>query len=87
MSEETFEEPILELERRIDTLSGMGDDAAVRQEREQLEHELLATRARVYSALSAWQTTLVARHPRRPYTQDYVEHLVEDFVEIHGDRK
>ena len=87
MSEETFEEPILELERRIDTLSGMGDDAAVRQEREQLEHELLATRARVYSALSAWQTTLVARHPRRPYTRDYIEHLVEDFVEIHGDRK
>ena len=87
MSEDAFEEPILELERRIDTLSGMGDDAAVRQERERLEHELRATRARVYSALTPWQTTMVARHARRPYTLDYVEHLFEDFVEIRGDRK
>ena len=87
MSEEDFEAPILELERRIDALSGVGEDAAVRQERKQLERELLAARARVYAALTPWQTTLVARHPRRPYTLDYVEHLFEDFIEIHGDRK
>lgn len=87
MGEETFEEPILELERRIDALSGMGDDAAVQRQREGLEKELRALRARVYSRLTSWQKTLVARHPRRPYTLDYVGHLIEDFVEVHGDRK
>jgi acetyl-CoA carboxylase carboxyl transferase subunit alpha len=87
LDEDTFEEPILDLERRIDALSGMGDDVGIRRQREALIHELHAVRARVYSSLSPWQKTLVARHPRRPYTLDYVRHLVEGFVEMHGDRK
>ncbi|MBZ5638784.1 MAG: acetyl-CoA carboxylase carboxyltransferase subunit alpha [Acidobacteriia bacterium] len=87
MSEERFEEPILELERRIESLSGMGDDIGTRRQRERLERELETTRARIYGSLTPWQTTLVARHPRRPYTLDYVRHLVEGFVEVHGDRK
>jgi acetyl-CoA carboxylase carboxyl transferase subunit alpha len=87
LDEDTFEEPILELERRIDSLSGMGDDVGIRRQREMLEQELTAVRARVYAGLTPWQKTLVARHPRRPYTLDYLRYLLEGFVEIHGDRK
>ena len=86
MEEESFEEPILELERRIEALSGLDDAGTVRQ-RERLQAELHELRGRVFSELTPWQKTLVARHPRRPYTLDYVRHLFEGFVEIHGDRK
>jgi acetyl-CoA carboxylase carboxyl transferase subunit alpha len=85
--EDTFEEPILELERRIEALSGVGDDADTRDELAKLQEQLESLRTRVYSRLSAWQTTLVARHPKRPYTLDYVRLLVEGFEEIHGDRR
>ena len=87
MDEDAFEDPILELERRVESLSGMGDDVTTSRKREQLVLELQATRARIFAELSPWQKTLVARHPRRPFTLDYVRHLVEDFVEIHGDRR
>ncbi len=87
MEEDAFEEPILELERRVESLSGMGDDVAMQRKREQLEIELQAARALVFGSLSPWQKTLVARHPRRPFTLDYVRYLVDGFVEIHGDRR
>jgi acetyl-CoA carboxylase carboxyl transferase subunit alpha len=87
VSEERFEDPILELERKIESLSGMGDDISIRRQRERLERELDETRAKIYASLTPWQKTLVARHPRRPYTLDYVKNLIEGFVEIHGDRK
>jgi acetyl-CoA carboxylase carboxyl transferase subunit alpha len=85
--EDSFEEPILDLERRIEALSGTGDDGAVRRQREQLERELEQTRRRIFASLTPWQKTLVARHPKRPYTLDYVRFLVEGFVEVHGDRR
>ena len=85
--EDNFEEPILDLERRIEALSVTGSDRATVRQREQLELELEQTRARVMADLTPWQKTLLARHARRPYTLDYIEHLVEDFVEVHGDRK
>jgi acetyl-CoA carboxylase carboxyl transferase subunit alpha len=85
--EDAFEEPILELERRIEALGGVGEDAAIASEREALLQQLETLRSRIYSSLSAWQTTLVARHPRRPYTLDYVQHLVDGFEELHGDRR
>src|SRR5580765_5667740 len=87
MDEDAFEEPILELERRVESLSGIGDDVATQRKREQTEAELQAVRARVFGSLTAWQKTLVARHPRRPFTLDYVRYLIEGFVEIHGDRR
>ena len=87
MDEDAFEEPILELERRVESLSGMGDDVATQRKREQLEVELHAARETVFSSLTPWQKTLVARHPRRPFTLDYIRYLVEGFVEIHGDRR
>jgi len=87
VDEDNFEEPIVALERRIEALSGVGDDAATERERERLQQQLESLRATVYSSLSAWQKTLVARHPRRPYTLDYVTYQVEGFQEIHGDRR
>jgi acetyl-CoA carboxylase carboxyl transferase subunit alpha len=86
-TENGFEEPILALERRLEALSGVGDDPRIEAQREELEQELEATRARVFSSLSPWQKTMVARHPKRPYTLDYIKHMMEDFVEIRGDRK
>ena len=85
--EETFEEPIIELERRIEALSGVGDDETTRREREQLQEQLQSLRRTVFSRLTPWQTTLVARHPRRPYTLDYLRLLLDGFEEIHGDRR
>ena len=87
MDAETFEEPILELERRIEALPGVGDDAGADRRREKLYQELESLRASIFSKLTPWQTTLVARHAKRPYTLDYVEYLLDDFVEMHGDRK
>jgi acetyl-CoA carboxylase carboxyl transferase subunit alpha len=87
VDEDAFEEPIQELERRVESLSGMGDDVATQRKREQIEAELLAARARIFSSLTPWQKTLVARHPRRPFTLDYVRYLIDGFVEIHGDRR
>jgi acetyl-CoA carboxylase carboxyl transferase subunit alpha len=87
VDEDAFEDPIVELERRVESLSGMGDDVATQRKREQLVAELQATRAKVFAGLTPWQKTLVARHPRRPFTLDYVKHLVDGFVEIHGDRR
>jgi acetyl-CoA carboxylase carboxyl transferase subunit alpha len=85
--EETFEEPIIELERRIEALSGVGDDETTRREREQLQEQLQSLRRTVFSRLTSWQTTLVARHPRRPYTLDYLRLLLDGFEEIRGDRR
>jgi acetyl-CoA carboxylase carboxyl transferase subunit alpha len=85
--EDTFEEPILDLERRIDALSGVGDDADTRDELAKLQAQLESLRSSIYSRLSPWQTTLVARHPKRPYTLDYIRALIDGFEEVHGDRR
>ncbi len=87
MSEESFEEPIIELERRIEALSGVGGDETTRREREKLQDQLHRLRQTIFSGLTAWQTTLVARHPRRPHTLDYLRLLLDGFEEIHGDRR
>jgi len=87
VDEDGFEEPIADLERRIEALSGMEGDAGIERQRERLQAELRALRTTVYASLTPWQKTLVARHPKRPYTLDYVHALVEGFVETHGDRK
>jgi len=84
-----FEKPLAELERRIGELKHMdleqpgvdlSDDIA------RLEKKLNKMRRDVYSNISRWQRTQIARHPQRPYTLDYIEALMEDFVELHGDR-
>jgi acetyl-CoA carboxylase carboxyl transferase subunit alpha len=82
-----FEEPILKLRRRIEELSALPDDAAHRREIEKLREKLERTSQEIYGNLTPWQKTLVARHPSRPYTLDYIGALMTDFVELHGDRR
>jgi acetyl-CoA carboxylase carboxyl transferase subunit alpha len=82
-----FEEPILRLRRRIEELAALPDDAAHRREVERLREKLERLSREIYANLTPWQKTLVARHPLRPYTLDYVQALMTDFVEVHGDRR
>ena len=83
--ESTFEEPLLEIRRRIEELEEYPDGKTAEIER--LRKTLAKTTREIFSRLTPWQTTLVARHFDRPYTLDYVEHLMEDWVEVHGDRR
>jgi len=85
--EDDFERPLRELEKKIEELSGVpgGEDRA--DEIERLDRRLQALRQEVYARLTPWQRALVARHPKRPYTLDYIRLLFSEFVEIHGDRK
>src|SRR6266536_4731010 len=82
-----FEEPILRLRRRIEELATLPDDAAHRKEIERLREKLVRVSREIYASLTPWQKTLVARHPARPYTLDYIQGLMTDFVELHGDRR
>jgi acetyl-CoA carboxylase carboxyl transferase subunit alpha len=85
--EDGFEEPIHLLEAKIEELSGVGDDVAIERRRAAIRLELERLRAKIYAALTPWQKTLVARHARRPYTLDYLRHMCDGFVELHGDRR
>ncbi len=83
-----FEQPIAELEAKIEELRYVGDDAHVNINEEivrlrQKSEEL--TRS-IFSSLSPWQVSQLARHPQRPYTLDYVDWIFTDFHELHGDR-
>ncbi len=83
-----FEQPIAELETKIEELRFMQDDSAVdiSEEIARLEKKSQGLTKDIYAKLSPWQTALVARHPQRPYTLDYVSRLFTDFEELHGDR-
>jgi acetyl-CoA carboxylase carboxyl transferase subunit alpha len=82
-----FEEPILQLRRQIEELSAMEAEPARETEVAELRQKLTKVSSEIYSKLTPWQKTLVARHPQRPYTLDFIAMLFEDFTEIHGDRK
>jgi acetyl-CoA carboxylase carboxyl transferase subunit alpha len=79
-----FEKPMLELENRIAELRTAEDP--VRDEITRLEERLARLQQRIYGSLTAWQRTQIARHPKRPHTLDLVTLLLEDWVELHGDR-
>lgn len=83
-----FEQPIAELENKIEELRFVQEDSAVdiAEEIEQLEKKSLSLTKELYAKLTPWQIAQVARHPQRPYTLDYVEHIFTDFEELHGDR-
>jgi acetyl-CoA carboxylase carboxyl transferase subunit alpha len=81
-----FEKPLLELENRIAELRESDDPLAARDEIAKLEERLARQQQRIYSGLTAWQRTQIARHPKRPHTLDLVNLLLEDWVELHGDR-
>ncbi|NVK42207.1 MAG: acetyl-CoA carboxylase carboxyl transferase subunit alpha [Oceanospirillaceae bacterium] len=83
-----FEQPIAELEAKIEELRHVGDDSDINLSDElgKLQEKSRSLTASIFSNLSAWQVSQLARHPQRPYTLDYVKHIFEDFDEIHGDR-
>ena len=83
-----FEQPIAELEQKIDALRFVQDDAAVdiADEIQRLQKKADALVKETYGKLSPWQVTQVARHPQRPYTLDYINLMFTDFHELHGDR-
>ena len=83
-----FEQPIAELESKIDELRFVQDDSAVdiSEEIERLQKKSQALLKDIYAKLSPWQVSQLARHPQRPYTLDYVEDIFTDFHELHGDR-
>ncbi|PYQ06223.1 MAG: acetyl-CoA carboxylase carboxyl transferase subunit alpha, partial [Acidobacteria bacterium] len=72
---EEFEAPLIELEKRIEDLARQPATPAAEQEMQRLRRELDAKRRQIFAALTPWQKTLVARHPARPYTLDYVNAL------------
>ncbi len=82
-----FDEPILELKRRIEELSSIPPTRERKDELVKLKLRLIKTTEEIYAALEPWQIAQVARHPQRPYTLDYIERLTTDFVELHGDRR
>ena len=87
LRDEDFEQPILELERKLAEVRGYPQTNGNLREIEKLEKKILKTRKEIFAGLNAWQRTLVARNAKRPYFLDYAEHLFTDFIEIHGDRR
>lgn len=83
-----FEKPIEELEQKIDQLRYMSGDSVVdiSEEITKLQQKSDDLTESIYKKLTPWQTALVARHPQRPYTLDYIDGLFTDFHELHGDR-
>jgi acetyl-CoA carboxylase carboxyl transferase subunit alpha len=83
-----FEQPIAELEGKIEQLRFVQDDSAVdiSEEISRLEAKSLTLTKDIYAKLTPWQIAQVARHAQRPYTLDYLEHIFTDFEELHGDR-
>ena len=83
-----FEQPIAELESKIEELRYVQNESAVdiSEEIDRLDKKSLQLTKDIYSSLTPWQVTQIARHPQRPYTLDYANEIFTDFVELHGDR-
>jgi len=83
-----FEQPIAELEAKIEELRYVGDDSEINinEEVSRLKEKSAALTKNIFAKLSPWQVARVARHESRPYTQDYLDMIAPDFQELHGDR-
>ncbi|SEI85538.1 acetyl-CoA carboxylase carboxyl transferase subunit alpha [Allopseudospirillum japonicum] len=83
-----FEQPIAELEAKIEELRLVGDDNQlnISEEIERLQEKSTKLTEQIFSNLTAWQVSQLSRHPQRPYTLDYIRLIFSDFDEIHGDR-
>ena len=83
-----FEKPIVDLENRLEHLRRVDDgtDRNLREEIVKLDKKITKIRKDIFSNLSRWQITQLARHPNRPYMLDYINHCFKNFLEIHGDR-
>ena len=83
-----FEQPIAELEAKIEELRYVGSDAEINisEEISKLQEKSQALTESIFANLSPWQISQLSRHPQRPYTLDYVQRIFTDFEELHGDR-
>ncbi len=81
-----FEKPVAELEHRLHDLRNGTERSKASPNVRTLEIELEQLKRKIYGGLTAWQRVQLARHPLRPYTLDYVQLIMEDFIELHGDR-
>lgn len=83
-----FEQPIAELEAKINELRLVGSDNElnITEEIQNLKGKSTKLTQKIYANLTPWQISQVARHPQRPYTRDYIEHIFTDFDQLHGDR-
>jgi acetyl-CoA carboxylase carboxyl transferase subunit alpha len=81
-----FEAPLDELRRKIEELEAYPAESGRRKELDQMRGRLDKATAEIYRRLNRWETTLVARHSQRPHALDYIESLMSDWVELHGDR-
>src|SRR6185436_471534 len=85
-----FEKPIIELQRKLDDLKKHPEahslGISVDEEVAQIERKIAETRRHIFSNLTAWQRVQLARHPKRPFTLDYLNTAFTDFSELHGDR-
>lgn len=83
-----FEQPIAELQDKIEELRLVGNDNElnIQEEIQRLQSKSTALTEAIFSELTPWQVTQVSRHPLRPYTLDYIKHLFDEFDELHGDR-
>ncbi len=83
-----FEQPIAELEAKIEELRHVGVDAElnISEEIGRLESKSINLTEQIFSKLNSWQISQLARHPLRPYTLDYIDQIFTDFEELHGDR-
>jgi acetyl-CoA carboxylase carboxyl transferase subunit alpha len=85
-NEARFDEPIQRVKRRLEELKGFAESPARDREVEKLNEKVGKLSREIYENLTPWQKTLVARHPNRPFTLDYVRVLIRDFTEWRGDR-
>ena len=83
-----FEQPIIEIEKKIETLKASSEqgNSDFSDQIEDLEKKRQELRQQIYGSLSPWQRIQIARHPQRPYSTDYIKIIFEDFIELHGDR-
>ena len=81
-----FEQPIAELEDKIDALESVKDDADIAKEMDSLKLKSELLTKKIFTSLSDWQISQLARHPQRLYTLDYIENVFDEFTELHGDR-
>ncbi len=84
-----FEKPIQDLETKIEELKKLSDgsDIDLTQEIKRINKKLKELKTEIFSNLTPWQKTQLARHPERPYTLDYISMILDDFIELHGDRR
>jgi acetyl-CoA carboxylase carboxyl transferase subunit alpha len=87
IEEDDIEKPLRELEKKIEEITGVPGAEDRADEIAKLQRKLDTMREEIYSRLTPWQQALVARHPKRPYTLDYINLLFTEFCELHGDRK